>query len=73
MNQKALSELFYEQCAGTYSGHMANVPNNPLMFGLVAAATEVRSDNCYAASKNNFANLLREIADQLHSETKESK
>lgn len=66
MNEKTLAKYFYEQCAGTHSGHMANIANNPVLFGLISAATG-RNDNCYAATKNEFAKLLRDIAYQLES------
>ena len=66
MNEKedALAEFFYEQCAGTTSGHMALIPNNPVIFGLVRAVTGT-SDNCHAASQTEFAELLRDMADFL--------
>ena len=64
MNEKTLAKFFYEQCAGTHSGHMANIANNPVLFGLISAATGT-NDNFYAASQTSFAQLLREMADQL--------
>ena len=59
-SDKALASYFYEQCAGTYTGHMANVPNNPVLNGLVRA--------CGAESKKDFADLLRRFADALDSD-----
>ena len=64
MNDDTLAKFFYEQCAGVTSGHMAPIPNNPVLFGLLSAATGTR-DNNYAASQTEFAELLREIADWL--------
>jgi len=60
---KVFADFFYEQCAGTYSGHMANVPNNPMFYAMVKAYSGSH-DSCYAASKTEFAKFLREIANQ---------
>ena len=65
MKSEAMAELFYDQCAGSTSGHMANVPNNPVLFSLVSCAADGKPDNCRAASKKNFALMLREMADHL--------
>lgn len=71
MNEKALALFFYEQCAGTFTGHMANVPNNPTIHTLVRASSEKGSSgNTYAATKNDFAKFLRGMADQLESADK---
>ena len=68
MNEKALAKFFYEQCAGTYSGHMSHIANNPVLFGLISASTGTKDqDQCYAATQAAFAKLLREMADQLDS------
>lgn len=61
---KPMAEFFYEQCAGTFSGHMAHVANNPVLFGVVKAHSETEGD-VYAATKAEFAELLRSIADEL--------
>ncbi len=61
---KAMAEFFYEQCAGSTSGHMAMLPNNPVVYGLIKAHTGTR-DNCHAATKTDFAVLLRKMADEL--------
>ena len=66
MNEKALAKFFYEQCAGTYSGHMSHIANNPVLFGLISASTGTK-DQYYAATQAAFAKLLREMADQLDS------
>lgn len=58
--ETALARYFYEQCAGSYSGHMANVPNNPTLFGIVEASG--------AKSKKDFAALMRRFADALESD-----
>ena len=61
---ETLAKFFYEQCAGTSTGHMAMIPNSPVMFGLVKAYSGVK-DNCYAATQKQFAKMLREMADSL--------
>ena len=63
---KAFATFFYEQCAGTFAGHMANVANNPVLFGMISAASG-KQDSCYAATKTEFAELLRTMADDLDS------
>lgn len=64
MKDDTLAKFFYEQCAGVTNGHMSPIPNHPVLFGLLRAATGTR-DHCYAASQTEFAELLREIADWL--------
>jgi hypothetical protein len=63
---KTLAKFFYEQCAGTTSGHMAMIPNNPTMFALVKAHSG-RDDNHYAATQTEFSEMLRQMADALDS------
>jgi len=60
-----LARIFYEQCAGTTPGHMANVPNNPILFSILSAVTKPGSKNAYACSKESFSTTLRKIADAL--------
>jgi len=61
---KPMAKLFYEQCAGTYGGHMGNVPNNPTLFGLVGAhSSEI--NNSHASTQEEFAEFLRSVADGL--------
>jgi hypothetical protein len=67
MNEKTLAKFFYQQCAGTTSGHMANVPNNPTLFSLTSAYSEQINTSCVAASEEQFAKMLREMADALDS------
>ena len=62
--EEAFATLFYEQCAGTTAGHMAPIPNNPVLFSMVKAKMNNHS-HTHAASKNEFAELLREIARTL--------
>jgi len=32
---KETAKFFMDQCVGTYSGHMAAIPNNPVLYGLL--------------------------------------
>ena len=66
-SSKAMAIFFYEQCAGSYSGHMSNVPNNPTLNGLVTACIGKHN-----VSRAEFADLLRDFADSLDSDTKEN-
>ena len=61
---KTLALFFHDQCAGTTAGQMAMVPNNPVLFSLIKAHTQLRS-NVEAATKAEFAEFLRETADIL--------
>jgi hypothetical protein len=53
----ALAELFYQQCVGTYSGHMASIPNNPTIACIFAA--------CKADGRHEFADQIRKFADAI--------
>ena len=64
MSNETLAKFFYDQLAGTTSGHMAAIPNNPVMWGLLQAQSGSR-DNLYAITKADFAEFLRGIADSL--------
>lgn len=66
MKKNAFAELFYEQCAGVTSGHMAHIPNNPVLFSMLSAATG-SSATTYACSKVEFSEFLRCAADMLES------
>lgn len=72
MNNKTLARFFYEQCAGSTTGHMAMVPNNPVIFGLIKACSN-HSDNSYAATEMDFAEILRGMADSLDESEQEKK
>ena len=58
-----LANVFYEMCVGVTDGHMAAVPNNPILFSIFMAIGE--SD--YRMNKIEFAKTLREFADALES------
>ena len=62
--EKATAKFFYEQMAGAYDGHMACVPHNPVLFSLVAAHAGNRNGP-YACTQDDFANILRGVADAL--------
>lgn len=57
---EAVATYFYEQVCGMYSGHMAGIPNNPVLYGLAKAH---RVD-----THEDFARFLRQCADQLTKE-----
>lgn len=65
MSMNTLANFFYEQCAGTTTGHMANIPNNTVLFSLMRAYSKSQ-DQQYALTKVEFANLLRDIATELN-------
>ena len=71
---KALAEFFYEQCVGTQPGHMALLPNNPILFSLLENVANANtggvtmSRNHHAMTKPEFAIFLRNVADTLDPE-----
>ena len=58
---EAMAELFYDQCAGDSNGHMATIPNSPILNSILIAH-KARD------TKAQFAEFLREVADQLTKE-----
>jgi hypothetical protein len=60
---KELARFFMDQCAGSYSGHMSNIPNNPTLFGLFRAHGV--SEPSGRADPKGFAVFLRAVADAL--------
>lgn len=52
-----VANFFMEQCIGEHNGHMAAIPNNPVLMGLLNA-----HDAC---QQDKFAAFLREVADKL--------
>lgn len=61
MVSQAMAYYFYEQICGQHNGHMAAIPNNPVLYGLVAA-------HC-AERKEDFTRFLRQVADELEKES----
>jgi len=57
---KTIAKFFYDQVVGAQVGHMANIPNNPVLSSLVCAQTGE-----YSPTEAQFAAMLREIADCL--------
>ena len=57
---KAAAQYFYDQCCGTHNGHMANLPNNPAIKGLLDAHG--------VNSQVHFVEFLQEVADMLKSD-----
>jgi hypothetical protein len=51
---KEMAEFIYEQMAGEQSGHMAMIPNNPMMFSLLKA--------CGVCDKRDFGQFLFEVS-----------
>mgnify|MGYP006073817025 CR=1 FL=1 len=64
MNSNTLALFFYAQCAGSTPGHISFVPNNPVLYSLILAASGGGTTQ-YAATIPQFANMLREIAEEL--------
>ncbi len=67
---KAMAIFFYEQCAGSFSGHMSSIPNNPTLFGIIKAHTK-DNNSMNAASKKEFSEFLMSIAENLLRENNE--
>ena len=65
MNYESIARYFYEKCCGTYSGHMARIPNNPDLFCLIKS--HFKSDGDYrAATESEFAAFLEHMAEALN-------
>jgi len=64
MKNECIARFFYEQCAGSTTGHMAMIPNNPVLFGLIKSISG-NNDKAYAATQSEFADMLRLMADDL--------
>lgn len=60
---KELARFFMDQCAGSYSGHMSNIPNNPTLFGLCLAHNVATPGG--RPDKKDFAVFLRAVATAL--------
>lgn len=57
------AKFFVDQCIGTHSGHMAAIPNNPVLFGLLKAhGVESYNTDC-------MAKFLEKVAAHLRNET----
>jgi hypothetical protein len=54
---ESIAKLFFEQIMGTYSGHMAAIPNNPTLKSICEASG--------AFDKKTFKQFLIDVADKL--------
>ena len=54
---KPMAKLFMDLCMGESSGHMAMIPNNPVLFAMC------KSHNIY--DEDDFSRFLRMVANQL--------
>ena len=52
-----MAELFYEQCCGESAGHMAMIPNSPILKS-IAKVHGIKN-------QEHFAVFLREVANWL--------
>ena len=66
--QKQMAIFFKDQIVGKYSGHMAAIPNNPVLYG-IACAYGVDLDHKEAT----LSDFLRGIADALEEQTQMAK
>ena len=57
---REVAAFFSEQCYGTHNGHMAEIPNNPVISGLLMAHGVDRNEY--------FIEFLRKAADALEGE-----
>jgi len=64
---KIVAELFYQQCAGSTTGHMAMIPNNPVLHGMLSAAYPDFACGVHACSKEQFAEFLQQASEALRS------
>lgn len=58
---KEMADLFYDQCVGSTDGHMAAIPNSPVLWSIAVA-------NNAHGTKEQFADFLYGIADRLSDE-----
>lgn len=53
----SIAELFYQQCIGSYSGHMSNIPNNPVLNSICLASG--------ANDRASFKEFLKQVAENI--------
>ena len=58
MISESVAVFFFEQCHGERPGHLANLPNNPVLRGLLKAHD--------VNSKKDFVDFLRRVANRLN-------
>jgi len=54
---ESIANLFFDQCFGSYSGHMSSIPNNPTLKSICEA--------CGVKSKNDFKEFLKLVSDNI--------
>ena len=54
---EAVAEFFMNQCVGEQNGHMAMIPNHPVLYGL-CAAHGVKSPKDFAAFLQDIVNNI---------------
>ena len=59
-----IGEIFYQQVTGTTSGHMCNIPNNPLLWTLLSTVTN-STDNFNTICKEDFVEFLEDVIKEL--------
>lgn len=60
---KQIANLFYEQCVGSYSGHMAAIDYHPTIAAIVKVC--LPDNSCGQPSKEAFAKILKGFAAEL--------
>lgn len=61
--EKNLAELFYQQCVGSYNGHMAAIPYNPIINSIFeACGVDGRGD--FAKQLKSFAEIIEQAVDK---------
>lgn len=55
----AMARLFLDQCIGTYSGHMAAIPHNPVLASICLA------NGVDSYKPESFPSFLRGVANAL--------
>lgn len=54
---ESIAKLFYDQCMGSTSGHMANIPNSPILSAICLASGVV--------NENDFKQFLIDVSEEL--------
>lgn len=62
---KELAEFFYDQCCGQHAGHMAMLPNNPVLHSLMRGLGVISPNNVGNNEREKFAEMLRQLAYEL--------
>ena len=57
---ESVANFFYQQCVKTFPGHMANVPNIPVLYSLFKSHK--------VDTEADFVRFLRRVIEQLEKE-----